>query len=246
MSKQMSLDDFVASVAIPMFGFAIVNPMGPSFMGFAIGRTNTGNANLMYFSINPFSQTAEEVSKYQFDPKTVNTERMLGDYLIAEDIKSYLIGKKNDEQEFGTPTILFGVLDGESEEAINEQRQITYDIIRYSSNPNQTLDNLKQFPMNVMDRVSHEMNSMDLSAPTSTKRTSEVEENAIIEIAGHICNPEHIKQEIRGFNIAWTGAINFQKEHGNTSLVDNSLELENALKVIGNLYPSLLRLMVAK
>ena len=75
---------------IPMFGFAIVNPMGPTFMGFAIGKTKSGNASLLFFSLNPFTQTAEEIKTYNFDPHDVDQNSMLIEYGLCFDINEYL------------------------------------------------------------------------------------------------------------------------------------------------------------
>ena len=85
--------------------------------------------------------------------------------------------------------------------------------------PLSTLENLNQFPMNVMDRVSHEMSKIAPNSGQSTEKQSPTD-TQVSEILDHICNPEHIKQEFKGFNIAWTGAINFQKERGNVNLAN--------------------------
>lgn len=76
MAKEISFPDFLRAVVIPMFGFAIVNPMGPTFMGFAIGKSKSGNASLIFFSLNPFNQLAEEITEYNFDPNTVDHDSM--------------------------------------------------------------------------------------------------------------------------------------------------------------------------
>jgi len=246
MSKHVSIADCLTSVAIPLFGFSVVNPMGPTFMGFVIGRTHSEKSNLMFFSLNPFSQTAVEISKYDFDTKTVNIKTMLRDYRVAVNIRNFLIEKKDSGQEFATPTILFGVLDGDDEEDFNEQQKITSDIIRYSSNPNQTLDNLNQFPMNVVERVSYEMTNNDLSGLTSNKNNPKVIEDIITGIIGHVCNPEHIKQEFHGFTTAWLGAIKFQNDNGNSDFAESALDLNSALETIGKLYPSLFQLIMNK
>jgi len=246
MSKHVSIADCLTSASIPLFGFSVVNPMGPTFMGFVIGSIHSEKSNLMFFSLNPFAQTAVEISIYDFDSKTVNIQTMLRDYPIAVNIRNFLIEKKGSGQEFATPTILFGVLDGDSEEDFNEQKKITSDIIRYSSNPNQTLDNLNQFPMNVMGRVSYEMTNNDLSGLTSNKNNPKAFEHIITGIIGHVCNPEHIKQEFHGFTTAWLGAIKFQNDNGNSDFAESALELNSALETIGKLYPSLFQLIMKK
>ena len=95
--------------------------------------------------------------------------------------------------------------------------------------------------MNVMDRVSHEMSLSPLGLDDNEEKQIPSDEQ-LIEIIGHICNPEHIKQEFKGFNIAWEGAINFQRENGNIQLADSALGLEESLGVIGKLCPSLFQL----
>lgn len=243
MAEEISFPDFLKAVVIPMFGFAIVNPMGPTFMGFAIGKSKSGNASLIFFSLNPFNQLAEEITEYNFDPNTVDHNSMLTKYGICFDIDKSLVKKKSNEQEFGTPTLLFGTLDGKTEEAINEQQLITLSIIRHSNNPLRTLQNLREFPMNVMDRVSHEM-SLSGSGERNFDKKQTPTDMQLLELIGHICNPEHIKQEFKGFNIAWTGAINFQKDNGNIQLSDSAMNLEQSLGVIGRLFPSLFQLMM--
>ena len=98
MVQEISFPDFLRAVAIPMFGFAIVNPMGPTFMGFAIGKTNSGNASLLFFSLNPFTQTAEEIKTYNFDPHDVDQNSMLIEYGLCFDINEYLTIKKSNEK----------------------------------------------------------------------------------------------------------------------------------------------------
>ena len=242
MVQEISFPDFLRAVAIPMFGFAIVNPMGPTFMGFAIGKTNSGNASLLFFSLNPFSQTAEEIKTYNFDPHEVDQDSLLTEIGLCFDIDEYLTIKKSNENEFATPTILFGTLDGESEEAINEQRLISLSIVRHSNDPIRTLNNLNQFPMNVMDRVSHEISMSPLGLEVAEEKQVPTD-SQLLAVLGHICNPEHIKQELHGFNFAWAGAIQYQRDNGNAELANSAISLEDSLGIIGRLFPSLLYLM---
>jgi len=246
MQQQFSIDDFLTSVAIPMFGFAIVNPMGPTFMGFAIGKSESGSGDLIFFSLNPFSQNAEKISSYSFNPFETSVEAILNEHKVAADIEIFLINNVNHNQSFGTPTILFGVLDCNSDESFDEQRRISFDIVKYSANPRKTLKNLNDFPMNVMERVSHEMSGVTQTIPNADEQCAQISDSEIFEVIEHICNPEHIKQEFKGFNIAWAGAINFQRENGDPDLADSALDHQTALEIIGKLYPSLFQLMIGK
>jgi hypothetical protein len=245
MAKEISFPDFLRAVAIPMFGFAIVNPMGPTFMGFAIGKTNSGNSSLLFFSLNPFSQTAEEISTYNFDPQNITDDSLLKDYGLCFDIDTFLVAKRSNGKGFGTPTLLFGTLDGETTEALDEQQLIVLSIIRHSNDPLRTLKNLNDYPMNVMDRVSHEMSLIPLRFNNSEEKQVPSDEQ-LIDIISHICNPAHIKQEFRGFGIAWAGAIKYQRDRGNIGLANSALGLKEGLDVIGKLFPSLFQLMLGK
>ena len=91
-----------------------------------------------------------------------------------------------------------------------------------------------------MDRVSHEMDNINKSISPQKLMTQE----SLNELFSIICNPIHIKQEFKGFNIAWAGAIDYQKKSGNSNLVKNALSLQEGLKIIGNLFPSLFALMM--
>jgi len=243
MNQGISFQDFLRKVEIPMFGFAIVNPMGPTFMGFAIGKKNSKTANLMFFTLNPFSQTAEEVSTYDFDPQTVDVETMLEDFDITSDIDDFLAQKKSCQEGFSTPTLFLGNLGGETESFANEQQLIIMSCIRHSHDPIRTLENLNLFPMDVMHRVSHEMQNMFSVIANDASGLKHATDEELMKIVAHICNLDHIKQEFKGFNIAWTGAINFQEENGNVSLVKTAVKLEEAIPIIAKLCPPLFALM---
>ena len=194
------------------------------------------------FRLNPFTQTAEEIKTYNFDPHNVDQDSMLIENGLCFDIDEYLTIRKSNENEFATPTVMFGILDGESDGAINEQRLISLSIVRHSNDPIRTLNNLNEFPMNVMDRVSHEI-SMTPSGLGVAKEKQVPTDSQLLALLGHICNPEHIKQEFQGFNIAWEGAIQFQIDNGNTELANSAVSLKDSLGIIGRLFPSLLYLM---
>ena len=171
--------------------------MGPTFMGFAIGKSEfRGDAVLLFLSLNPFTQSAKEITTYNFDPLTIDLDLMLREFEICSDIDKFLKLQKSNKNEFGTPTLLLGVLDANSEEAIKEERLISLSIIRHSNDPLSTLENLNQFPMNVMDRVSHEMSKIAPNSGQSSEKQNPTD-TQVSRILDHICNPEHIKQEFK-------------------------------------------------
>ena len=88
--------------------------------------------------------------------------------------------------------------------------------------------------MNVMDRVSHDMKNV-FSSEKSDK-TCDIEE--LEALIGIVCNPEHIKQEFRGFLLAWNGSIDFQKSNGNENLF-NIFSLHEMIEFLSRVFPSL-------
>ena len=134
---------------------------------------------------------------------------------------------------------MFGVFEGRTDYSIQEQRKIIFDIVRYSSNPHQTLSNLEKFPLNVMDRVSYEMKGLNYE-----DNEKKIKDKSIQKIISIICHPNHIKQEFQGFLIAWDGSIEFQKNNGNNDLADISLDMKSALSFIAKLFPSLIELLM--
>ena len=237
--KEISFSEFLESVALPLFFFAIVNPMGPTFMMFAIGRISSRKSCLMFASLNPFSQSAKLISDYSFDTETLDIRSLLTSYSISEDIENYVFTMKKNNQEFGTPTILFGSgVDFSNNQSVSKEQEIIFNIIKYSSDPKKTLDNLKQFPMNVKERVSYEMQDLSIFSSTDSNNKDLISDKIIHELMGIVCLPEHIKQEFLGFVYAWNGSINFQKK-GNTGIADNALEFQTFFKIVSTLNPSL-------
>ena len=98
--KEISFDEFRTRVAIPLFCFAIVNPMGPTFMVLAVGRMSDGRSNLMFASLNPFSQTAESIEEYNFDANTIDYDNLLKEHSIADDINEFLVENWNSDSVF--------------------------------------------------------------------------------------------------------------------------------------------------
>lgn len=73
------------------------------------------------------------------------------------------------------------------------------------------------------------MTNNDLSGLTSNKNNSTASEGIITGIIGHVCNPEHNKQEFHRFTIARLGAIKFQNDNDNSDFADSALDLNSAL-----------------
>jgi len=243
MGAEIPFSDFLGSVKISLFGFAIVNPMGPTFMGFSLCRKGSSGSTLVFFSLNPFIQKAEVVGNYDIDSEAVDAASLVRDNRIGLGIERFLQSKKSDNQEFGTPTLLYLNPGWEDEESLSAQIPIALSIIEYSRDPYRTLKNLNDYPMDVMGRVSHEMSSIQLD-PETRQENPAPSEDQLIETLMHICDPRHITQEIKGFNIAWAGSIKFQRENGNAKLANRALALRDGLKIIGKLFPPLFQMMM--
>lgn len=240
-SNEISFDEFRTLISIPLFGSFIVNPMGPTLMVFGIGRISDSKSNLMFASLNPFSQTAEIISEYSFDTKTVDLhKKLLKDFPIAADIEFFLSEKFDNNASFSTPTILFGTLDSQDDQSASIQREIIFNILKYSSSPSSTLSSLERFPMNVMDRVSHEMNGMFSNKNINKKICDEQELETLVAI---VCNPDHIRQEFKGFLIAWNGSIDFQKGHGMGNSMD-IFSLDEMIEFLSRVFPNLVKFLL--
>ena len=211
-------------------------------MGFAIGKTKSGNASLLFFSLNPFTQTAEEIKTYNFDPHDVDQNSMLIEYGLCFDINEYLTIKKSNENEFATPTILFGTFDGESERAVNEQRLISLSIVRHSKRPNKDLNNLNQFPMNVTDRVSHEISMSPLGLGVAEEKLFQLTHNYLL-YWGIFVTQNTLNRNSRGSILLGQGQFYYQRNNGSVELANTAISIEDFLNIIGRLFPSLLYLM---
>jgi hypothetical protein len=240
--EEISFDEFRTLVAIPLFCFAIVNPMGPTFMVLAVGRISDGRSNLMFASLNPFSQTAESIKEYNFDANTIDYDNLFKEHSIADDINEFLVENWNSDSKHGTPTILCGgSFDSQDEEVLQKEIEILADIIMYSSNPVTTLSSLEKYPMNVIKRVSYEMENMFSHSPSTTT----CGETELAKLLAIIINIEHLKQEFSGFLIAWNGSIDFQEKNGVKGLLD-SFSFDEMIEFVNALFPGLIRRVMPK
>jgi hypothetical protein len=89
---------------VPVVGFGIVNPFGPTLMGFAISKIKSGESALFWFSLNPFNQSTIIISKYSFDNETVTTKTMFENYDADKKIIEFL--QEQNQGGYGTPTFL--------------------------------------------------------------------------------------------------------------------------------------------
>jgi len=160
MTDKISIEEMLKQAPLPLVGFGIVNPMGPTLMGFSIGRVSSGESGLFWFSLNPFSQNTQLIFQYSFDIETVTPEILLENYDIEQQIIRFLKNNSDTSGGHGTPTFLLTSNDLDSPNGILKIENIIKEIIESSDDPQTTLDRLKKFPLNVWDRVTDEMNGI--------------------------------------------------------------------------------------
>ena len=238
------MQEKLTKVTTALCGFGIVNPFGPTFMGYAIGGESVNKAELLFFSLNPFAQDVKVISEYPFDAHTIEFDEIFTKFEIVDDILSSLVEKKRQSAQFGTPTFLLINDESDAQKTWEHLAKISLDTIKYSSNPSDTLSNLRKFPMNVTDRVSHEIEGISgafRGENYSADQINSVEQTKLLEI---ISDHEHVKQEMRGFFTAWTGSIEFQKESGVDFLDNDAMDLKEFIRIVLKLFPSLSQLLM--
>ena len=176
--------------SISLFGYGIVNPMGPTFMGFSLNQNSENTTELNHYSINPFSQSTSTIEEYQLKISDFNKDKLFYDYNIPENIDHFL--QKN---QTGTPTLMFINNPSNDSETWTEAAKIASNIITLSSDPLTTYNNLKKFPNNVMERVSFEMNSIY----SGNEKNEFIDEQKVLEMVMMFADQAHITQEMKGF-----------------------------------------------
>ena len=229
-----ALNHFDHKDFVPLIGFGIVNPFGPTFMGYGFKRSPKDKIELIFFSLNPFKVFIDKLHTFDRGFLDDQIDAVILGAEATNIIQNFLFQKVSEKQAFGTPSFMCTNLDLWREELREPFQNIVFDTIKFSSDPHSTLTNLKAFPLNVMDRVSHEMkNFLDPSNQV------EAADEEIIELINIIVDDDHIDQELKGFFIAWDGAINHQAEQGSGQLASEAIDLESFLDILIRLFPDL-------
>jgi len=238
MNKDIPFELFSQRVSIPILGTAIVNPYGPTFAGYALCGNDQGAFDLVDFSLNPFGQSAEGIAVYQPIPEKFELPELFTRFTVYSDIRAHLLKLKNAGTPAGTPTILLDRFQ-ESDDFQVAERRLTLDaVVRYSGDPSSTLELLRSYPLNVMDRVSHEMDIAAESIGKEPPETRAVTDQEVAELVSIITDPKHIREELSGFIYGWNGSIDFQKTGGNAGFANAAVDIKTALKMILTWFPT--------
>ena len=234
MPDKMFLSNFEPDEFVPLIGFGIVNPFGPTFMGYGFKRSLNDKIELIFFSLNPFDVFIDKLHSFNQTFLDAQIEAVILGSEAPNIIQNFLSRKVSEKQAFGTPSFMCVNIDLWREDLREVIQGIIFDTIKFSSEPHSTLTDLKAFPLNVMDRVSYEMRkSLD---PGNLVQATDEE---IIELIGIIIDYEHVDQELKGFFIAWDGAINHQAEQGSGQLASDAIDLESFIDILILMFPDL-------
>lgn len=206
------------SQSIPLFVYGIVNPFGPTLMGFSLAPPISDKegveAVLIYFSLNPFSQHVDVVSEV-FSSRT-SRETEVDNEFIA-DLSEYFERSRSEGSNFGCPTFVIFRSDfqDKSPAEILEELEITEEIVGNSSNAVDTLKNFESYPSDVWSRVNSEIdqffdkanNETDLSQDNLNGGKDVLSESQKKQLVKLIRSRSHIAEELGGFFYAWDGAI---------------------------------------
>ena len=236
--------------AIPLVAYGIVNPFGPTLMGFSVNPTSDGEGQIVFYSLNPFSQQIEFVSKGVFEIDEMKAHAPFRQLELQQSICEFL--RKREEVSFasGTPSFLFyhWELYEKSDIVIQELINIAVCIVKYSSGQLKSLKDFKKYPLDVWSRVQKEVEKsvgklpkllIEGDIPTIENRADNITNEQIYEIIQIIGSSDHIKEEFKGFFYAWDGAIDFQRTNNNLALVENSVNLGELTNFVTPLLPSI-------
>lgn len=239
MPTTMPLGDFIESSAVSLFGYGIVNPFGPTFMGFSLCATADDTLELVFFSLNPFAQSVDRIAVYRPVAKGVALDQLFAQYHVYADIRRFIKARMESGTESGTPTLFFDAFINNPSFMNAERRDTARTIIRLSSDPKRTLTGLTRFPLNVMERVSDEMGNAGSMSESSAQSGPTATDAQVDQILSIICDEKHLKQELKGFIYGWNGAIEFQKTSGSGALAKDALQPVEAIQLILSLFPSI-------
>lgn len=239
MGKEIPFELFSQRVSIPILGTAIINPYGPTFAGYVPCANDEGAFDLVEFSLNPFGQSAEGIAVYQPIPEKLDLPDLFSRFGVYSDIRAHLLKLKNAGTSSGTRTILVDRFQGIGDFQVAERRLTLEAVVRYSGDASSTLALLRSYPLNVMNRVSHEMDVAAESIGKGPPKPKAITDQEVVELVSIITEPNHIRDELGGFIYGWGGSIEMQKKVGNTGLANSAVDVKTALTMILTWFPLL-------
>ncbi len=184
-----------------LFTGGIINPFGPTLKALAIeGKIASGSKlPIIYFSLNPFSQTVSEVGSVEVGD-TWNLDQGMRQFFCLP---------------FGScPTLLLPSPLIELEDIITLYASFlaTFDDGR------SVLKKVRQFPGDPWKRVSQEVREMGSviqdrqTGEGSETRQPRLNKEEARELAENLTSPDNCLVELKAFLEAWKGSILFQKD----------------------------------
>jgi hypothetical protein len=206
----------------PLVTYGIVNPYGPTLMGFGIiVHEEEDFTELAYYSLNPFQQEVLALGVFNVgvDPAEI-IKASLGYFGIS-------VG--------GTPTLVLPpqlLPDGEIKSFFRVLLAQVDDVLG-------TIELCRQFIGNPWDRVSEETKRATdtLVGNNGGKAPRKHTDADVDELLDIIWSEQHFMEELKAFGFAWNGSIDFQNSNGNSGLAETALSYERftaiLLKLLG-------------
>jgi hypothetical protein len=204
----------------PVVTYGIVNPYGPTLMGFGIiVHEEEDYPELSHYSLNPFQQNVTALGIF-------NTADNL-----AESVNGAL--KHFDLFAGGTPTLVLPsrfLADADFSSFYNILLSQVDDLIG-------TIDLCRRFIGNPWDRVSEETKGAAESLlGGDTDKVSAAHTASDVDEFLEIVQPEqHFMEELKAFAYAWKGSIDFQRSSGSGALAEAALSHTRFISIIGNI-----------
>ena len=213
----------------PLISFGIVNPYGPTLFGFLLlDGIQVDGAQLVYFQLNPFSQSI--IAVHEITPETKTHQ--LRDIVIGAIANFDLLGNA------ATPTLLVPSKYFSSEDASD----VLCSVLSKTKKLPDSLRLLKEFPGDPWKRVSKEMRlafkkvkQRRTGTDISTNEAEKASRAQISEYSEIIGGEAHRAKELEAFLYAWDGSINFQKEKGSSSISQKVLSTQRFTNLIARL-----------
>jgi hypothetical protein len=201
----------------PLVTYGIVNPYGPTLMGFGIiVQEEQDFTELTYYSLNPFQQEVKALGVFDFDTDPAETIK------TALSLHNISVG--------GTPTLVLpsGRLSD------NQTRSFFKALLVHVDDVVRTIDLCQRFIGNPWDRVSEETKSAAESLLSGgSEKVSGIHTNADVDtFLDIIRSKEHFMEELKAFVFAWKGSIDFQKSSGSGALAETALSYERFTGII--------------
>jgi len=204
--KTSSFKVFEKKPLTTLIAGGIINPFGPTLTAIVIpGKLTKGEEKIITSVVlNPFSQQVKEIGKVEFRKKW----RPLND-LTPFYLKEFLC----------CPTLLIASdLFGETESVKLFSR-----FLQSFDDGYQVLEKVRKYPCNPWDRVESDMKDMEsiirssLQNRSSSKGTNkrQLSENESNELASELLKPAVVLEELKAFEYAWNGSIDFQGGNSN-------------------------------